>query len=132
MAMIRLDMTVHQIVVAMCQGNLGGLSVLCELIKHGGAIDPDDAFGGLGSVLALDDMEVYGSKIWMIFKDVCGEDIGKVIALLRADQLGQLAGVTRKKILHAIENRGEGIDVDVALKAVREWLPRFDPMARAK
>ena len=48
-----------------------------------------------------------------------------MLAVLRAYQVGALAGVTREALNHAIDNRGAGIDLDAALVAVMEVLPNF-------
>lgn len=91
------------------EGNPGAATVLVQLYAQAGAIDPQDFMGGLGSVLALDSHAIYGSRIWMFFKDVCGEDITKVVVCLRAVQLGIISEET---LAHAIDNRGDGVDVD--------------------
>ncbi len=67
----------------------------------------------------------------MLWSDVCGRDIGKMIAVLRAHQLGELAGVDAKALNHAINNRGAGVDLGVVLEAVRGRLPNFNPRAAA-
>jgi hypothetical protein len=130
MARIKLTMTPFEALFVVVEGNPGALSVCMDLLQHAQAIDPDAALGGLGTLLTFDEERIYGSRIWMFFKDVCGGDIGKMLAVLRADQLGQLAGVTREKISHAIDNRGVGLDVDAAVAAVKERLPDFDPARR--
>ncbi|MCK5602395.1 hypothetical protein KAR91_11010 [Candidatus Pacearchaeota archaeon] len=83
-------------------------------------LDPQTAFGGLDCLLSLDTHAIYGASVWMIYKDVCQEDIVKTIAALRAVQLGLL---DEDKHIHAIQNRGKGIDVD---GLVKERLPSFD------
>ena len=44
---------------------------------------------GLGFVhcLKLDDYGIYGSRIWMCYKDLCGEDIDKLYDLLKNNKL---------------------------------------------
>lgn len=69
------------------EGNPGAISVLMQLMQAED-VDPDSAFGPFGTVLSLDTYGVYGSKIWILYKDLCGEDIVKTIATLRALQLG--------------------------------------------
>ena len=58
----------------------------------------------------------------MLFKDVCGEDLIKMLGVLRAVQLGF---VGQEKVKAAINNYGKGIDVDDLLKQVQERLPAF-------
>lgn len=105
------------------ESNPGAMKVCLTLLKEGGEIDPDNLLGGLGCLLSLDSHEIYGASIWMLYKDVCGEDIVKVVALLRAVQLGILE---EDKLIHAIGNYGKGIDVDNLYTLVKERLPTFD------
>lgn len=135
---LKLEMTLQDVVVAMAQDNPGdginpGAMACCvELINNGDAIDPDAAMGGgFAAIMHMDSMGIYGSRIYQLWNDVCGRDLTKMIAMLRADQLGQLAGVTETKILRAIANRGEGIDLDAVVVAVMERLPSFRPQVLA-
>lgn len=102
--------------------NPGGLTVLMSMIENSPTIDPDDAFGGLGPILLMDSWGIYGEKIWMLFKDVCGQNIVTTIGILRSCQLGM---ISPSKLMAAIENRGNGIDVDELLTLVRQRLPNF-------
>ena len=72
----------------MSDGNPGAANVLAMLLKHGAEIDPDAAFGGFGCVLALDTLEIYGSDIWVFYKDVCGQELETMIGCERAVQMG--------------------------------------------
>jgi len=122
--MTKLDLndSVEDIMIKMSEGNPGAISVCMMLYTKGGAIDPDDWLGGLGGVLSLDSLGIYGSKIWMLFKDVCKQDLVKTSAMLRAWQLGFVPKAT---LLHAIDNYGAGIDTDALLAQVQERLPAF-------
>ena len=121
-SVITLEDTMMDMVKKMSEGNPGAVSVVCQIIKTGGLIDPDDAFGGLGTILHMDTWGIRGPKIWMLYKDVCGQDLVKTIGMTRAVQLGFLPGEILEK---AINDRGRGVDVDECLKKVMEQLPRF-------
>lgn len=110
------------VVQKMSEGNPGAVTVLSRMIKDGAAIDPQDFMGGLGAVLSLDTCRIYGSRIWMLYKDVCGEDLMKTLAVLRACQLGELTDI---EMQHAIDFRGEGIDVDGLVATVKGRLEQF-------
>lgn len=58
-------------ITRMCQGNPGALSVLLQLATVRETI-----------FKALDEREIHGSRIWVLFKDVCGEDINKLARML--------------------------------------------------
>ena len=109
-------------VMKMVDGNPGATTVCANIIKQGASIDPDDILEGIGAILWMDTLEIYGPKIWMLFKDVCGEDLIKMLGLLRAVQLGFLS---ETKLRFAIDNYGEGIDIDDLLTQVQERLPAF-------
>ena len=109
-------------VIKMVDGNPGATMVCANIIKQGESIDPDAFMGGLGTILWMDTLEIYGPKIWMLFKDVCGEDLVKMLGLLRAVQLGFLS---EAKLHIAIDNYGKGIEVDDLLNQVQEQLPEF-------
>ena len=123
---LTLKMTMMDMLLAMGGGNPGAISVCIKLVQDGGKIDPTDFMGGLGTILALDSLNIYDSRIWMLYKDVCGEHLGTMIAVLRAYQLGQLAGVTERTLNHAIDNYGDGLDLDAVVAAVKDRLPEFN------
>ena len=105
----------------MSEGNPGALNVLMRLIDEGGAIDPDAFMGGMSNVFDLDTNKIYGSSIWILYKDICGEDLRKMIAVLRSVQLGFLCN---SALLSAIEGNGK-INVDSFVKQVEDRLPNF-------
>ena len=88
-------------------GNPGAMNVAMSLFRDGGDIDPDDVFGGLGQLLSLDSHGIYESEIWMLFKDVCDEDLTKVVLLLRSCQLGLLSERDLKRAISG-GDRGYG------------------------
>ena len=123
---ITLKMSVEDVLIAMSGGNPGALTVCMDLMKSTPQVDPGNMLGGLGAIMSLDTLRIYEERIWMLYKDVCGEDIGKVIALLRAWQLG-IAPVSKESLAHAIDNYGAGIVVDLVVAAVKARLPEFSP-----
>ena len=67
---VGLQDTVQDALVKMVEGNPGAITVLLEFLKR----NPDL---GLIHILKLDDLGIYGSHIWMLWKDVCGQDAPK-------------------------------------------------------
>ena len=121
MTKIKLTDTTADALYKISEGNPGALTVCVELLTKAPQIDPE-ALGGLGYLLDLDSLKLYGSRIWCLYKDVCGEDLTKTCAVLRAWQLGYLA---KAEIDHAIDNRGDGIDAVIVLATVQADLPAF-------
>ena len=122
MSKLGLNTSIPEALVSMSEGNPGALGILGDLMQKAEAIDPDNPLGGLGYILQLDDLEIYGSRIWMLFKDVCRYDMQEMCGLLRARQLGLL---TATVLNLAIDNRGDGIDVADTCRQVKEQLPNF-------
>lgn len=108
-------------VMAMSEGNPGAVRVMMELYESEPTIDPDSCWKGLGGWFGLDSLDIYGSKIWMLYKDVCGQDIEKVHAVLRGHQLGL---VSTNAIWAAINDQS-ALDVDGVLASVKNQLPAF-------
>ncbi len=118
----RLDLTDTGMSAAikLAEGNPGAISVIVGILKDGEWIDPV-GMGGLGTMLMLDTFHIYGSRIWMLYKDVCGQDIIKTMAVIRACQLG----IIRQHDLNsAIDGNGK-LDTDDLLNQVKERLGTF-------
>lgn len=121
---IKLDMTAEEAIVAMSEGHAGATRVLIEICCFGAQIDHDSALGSLGPIIQLDALGIHGPRIWALYALVCQEDLMKLVAVLRAYQLG--LGVTRDDLDHAISNGGQGIDTNAVVAAVKKVLPEFN------
>lgn len=119
---IQLNDSLEDVLFKMSEGNPGAVAVCLQMLKDGEQIDPDNAMGVLGVILLLDTLGLYGSKIWMLYKDVCECDLSQMLAVLRGRQLGF---VTDAQIQHAVDNYGDGINVADICAKVAERLPRF-------
>lgn len=119
---ITLEMTAKDVIVAMGGGVPGALTVCMSIMEEGSKIDPQNLMGGLGALLNMDTLGVYEHRIWMFYKDVCGENLEKMLGMLRANQLGF---VSAEILNNAIDNRGQGIDVNDLFDKVKERLPEF-------
>lgn len=112
----------------MADGNMGATQVIMSIIVEGSKIDPDNALGGMGVLLSLDDMEIYGSDIYVLHNDICERDLVKTVAVLRARQLGFISESTIKDASSRQDRSGKSmIDVDDLYKKVKEYLPNFNP-----
>lgn len=98
--MSRIQLTDHPISIMgkMSDGNPGALLAVCEVIKNGATIDPQDIMGGLGAILLLDSWEIYGPDIYILYNDQCKRNVRSLIMLLRACQLGLLERSKLKQI----------------------------------
>jgi hypothetical protein len=88
MGKIQINDSQMDVIVKMANGNPGCLSFIIGLLSNHDKIDPQAMLGGMGVLMIFDDMGLYGTDIYVLYKDKCGEDIRKVVMLLRAAQLG--------------------------------------------
>lgn len=58
----------------MSEGIPGAFRVLFDLSMTGKKYHQ---MGGIGLILSLDDMNIWGEQIWIGYKDHCGEDLDK-------------------------------------------------------
>lgn len=127
MTRIKLDMTLQDAVMKMSNGNPGSMTVMMQMIVQGEKIDPDNLLGGFGNVLDLDTNGIYGEDIWLLYKDLCGQDLIKTISVLRAIQLGIIPEIKVKNAIESCKDPGRVslLDVDNCLHQVQERLPSF-------
>jgi len=114
--------SVMQMIMKLSDGNPGALTVCMNAFQNSSTIDPIGALGGLAPMLAMDTVGIYGPRIWMLYKDVCGERLPYFLAMLRGWQLGLLSEAALNT---AIDNYGKGIDVDGIAAKVCERIPEF-------
>ena len=71
-------------------GNPGAMVAMMAVANVAEKTDPDSALMVFGPLYALDINGIYGSDIWVLYKDICGQDPVKMIAVLRAgDRAGR-------------------------------------------
>lgn len=129
MARISLADSGLQIIMKMSEGNPGAATVLVNLLSEQevkvSEIDPDNLLGAVGVVLYMDTLEIYGSNIWMFYKDVCGQDYVTMIGLLRAIQLGFMDSQVLTCEFDNPYARLEQSFIDDMMTKVRTRLPNF-------
>ncbi len=122
-ARITLEDNMMDMIMKVTEGNPGAVSVCMKLIEKSAVIDPDAALGPLTNLFALDTHDIYGSRIWQLYKDVCKTDLVSMIGLLRAVQLGFL---TESELHSAIDGAKKPDDWIIGHVAkVKERLPAF-------
>lgn len=120
----RIDLTdtMMSALMKLAEGNPGALTAIAEMIKTSPIVDPLAAFGSFGPLLSLDSHGIYGSRIWMLYSDVCQRNAVDALMLLRCVQMGILH---ENRLSHAIDRRGDGIDLSALRIALKEELPSF-------
>lgn len=126
MSKIQLTDTTIDVVSKMSEGNPGAMTALMEILSKGEKIDPD-GMGGLGPILMLDTLEIYGTDIYVFFSDLCNRDVAKTIAVIRAVQFGFFSGETLASACSFQDYSGrEMVPVDELYEKVKERLPNFN------
>lgn len=127
MSKIQLNDNIMDIMLKMSNGNPGALNVLTELlIPENEKIDPDNIMGGMGNLLSLDTIGIYGADIHVLANDICDGDMIKVITILRAHQFGYLDGDLLRDACSRQDKAGrQMINVNSLYKKVKKKLPRF-------
>jgi len=88
--------TTMDILVKMSDGNPGAIGALMEIMNTADRIDPQAADSGLGHILLLDEYEIYGTDIYILYNDKCDRNVRKLLVLIRGVQLGFLRKETLK------------------------------------
>jgi hypothetical protein len=121
MSRLKLDMHVNDALFAMSEGNPGAIRVLMEGMEAAQTVDPENIMGVWAFLLNLDEYGIYSNRIWRLYKDLCGEDIVKTIALVRSTQMGVLSNETLDKAIDGTET----IDIPGTIARLKEVLPSF-------
>ena len=72
-------------ITKLCQNNPGCVMSLMELAEHYGTVR-NPHIEDLGLFHLLDEFEIYGTEIYILWNDKCNQDIEKFILLIRATQ----------------------------------------------
>jgi len=123
MSRVKLEDTIFDVMFKMSGGIPGSLAVMSDMMRETKFIDPENILGGFGPIIFMDELGIYESRIWMLYKDVCKENLSHTIAMLRAVQLGF---VDQPTLNHAIDNYGHGVDVGDMVWKVQNYLPSFN------
>jgi hypothetical protein len=127
---ITLTDNLQDVVIKLSEGNPGALNVCMCIMQDDNKIDPQNMLGGLGTLLSLDTHSIYGSHIWLFYKDVCGENLTNILGVLRGVQLGILPESQLKTAIEMAEKGNQHtLNVAEVLKKVKEELTEFDKEA---
>ena len=80
---ITADMSLQEILLTMSEGNPGALTCMMQMMNF----DPM----ALLDILLFDSIGIYGSKIYMVWNDCCGRDMGKFKETIQAFREGKFS-----------------------------------------
>jgi len=129
MSRIELSDTSYDALIKIIEGNPGAARAITDCMEVVEKIDSDSLLGAFGIPINLDSFEIYGSHIWILYKDICGQDAVKMIAIIRAMQMGIISVLTIKKLIEdcgvgSMEARASFNHEEILMK-VQECLPNF-------
>lgn len=127
MERITLSDSISSAISKMAEGNIGAVNACISLIEEGEKTDPQNMMGGFGCILDLDREGIYGTDIYVFWNDICNQETSKMMAVLRAVQLGFFSGRVLADACHRQDYSGRSmIPVEELYKMVTERLPAFD------
>lgn len=127
MERITLSDSISSAISKMAEGNIGAVNACISLIEEGEKTDPQNMMGGFGCILDLDREGIYGTDIYVFWNDICNQETSKMMAVLRAVQLGFFSGRVLADACHRQDYSGRSmIPVEELYKMVTERLPVFD------
>lgn len=77
-----------EIMLKMSEGNPGAATVLMNIMNNPHVFAPADP---IMVILQLDSLGIYGSHIWILYKDVCKEDITLLNIVLKHVSYGEIS-----------------------------------------
>ena len=95
MSKIKLTDSTTEVAIKMSEGNPGALTFIMEALTA-------DKMNMLKMILPADTLEIYGSKLYMLWNDACGRDLEKVHEVFDAWRQGKLS----KERIHENLNQG--------------------------
>lgn len=120
---IEMTDTIKDALVKMSDGNPGGLMAMMSMVEVAEDADSNNAYGSFGPLVYLDTFGIYGSRIWCLFKYVCGENPRHALACLRSVQLGILS---RAELGRYLDGQSK-LDFEVLIPKLVKELPSFKP-----
>ena len=126
MEKIKLTDSVSDIILKMSNGNIGAAKVVVECLQPNN-IDPDNMMGSLSPILQMDTLGIYGEHIYILYNDICEGNLAKMLAVLRAVQMGIFDANILKEACSRQDRSGKGlVPVEELYLKVKERLPNFD------
>lgn len=127
MSKINLSDNTMDVIVKMSDGNPGAMDVIIKLLTQGDSIDINDVMGGVGKILLLDTYGIYGADIYVLYNDICERNLSKMVAVIRATQLGFLGSNILKDACSRQDYSGkELIPIDELCQKIKVRLPLFN------
>jgi len=124
---IKMGDTLTQTIMRMSEGNPGAVQAMAVMMQNSVKIDPESALKEFSGIVSLDSFGIYGTAIYVLWSDICGKDMPKMLAVLRSVQLGFF---TREVLRDACSRQDysgrEMVPVEELYEKVYNYLDRFN------
>lgn len=80
----------ERLTIGLSQGNPGAVVSIVDIIQTYKDVDPESMLGGIGALMMLEEWNIRGSSIYVLFKHKCGGSIRKFAIIMQACQLGHI------------------------------------------
>ena len=127
---IKPSMNSYERINVVVDGYPAAVSVCSKIIKNYYRVDPRNTFGFTTYICTLDRLGIRGEKLYTLWNDICGRHISKLIALIKAYQMGQVAGVTQNLLDVAISQKSSNINFGAIFKRLTDEMPEFNCRVR--
>lgn len=118
-------------VTKLCEGNPGAASCLCRLLEITFANPIELPINGAQALLQLDKCGIYGTDIYVLWKDICECDFVKVLELLTAVYLNLLNPFILGDACSRQDRSGKNLfDVEQVVRNVKTFFPDFEKLER--
>lgn len=129
MSRIQLTDTIQNVIVKMSDGNPGAITAMMELLSKANQIDKSESFP-VSYILLLDTYGIYGTDIYVMYNDICGRNLAKFMATIRATQLGLFDS---KLLVDACSRQDysgrELVPAEELLEKIKQQIPEFNCQA---
>lgn len=114
-----------QMVIKLSENNTNTINVLM-MILNDNKIDPNDKISGIrfNPLFILDSLNIYGEKIYFLYNEICGGNLAKMLAVIKAVQFQILDfNVLKEACLNEDKTT---IPVDELYVKIKEMFTNFD------
>ena len=114
--------SLQEMIYKIAKGNPGARAVTNMILQRGNNIDPYASY--VVAHKSLYNWNITGEDIWLMYKDLCGEDLTRMLGMIRAVELGFLTPVSLKRQINMARDPNL-MPIDDLLKRVKESLPQM-------
>lgn len=90
--------TLESAILNLADGVGAAIEILAAIVNQGPDNDLEAKAGGIGYLLLLDEIGIYGTDIYILYRDKCQSDLKRLLLLLRATRQGVYSASKLKEL----------------------------------